>query len=197
MSKFDKSTLAGLKLRMEVLVWRHGWAWLLLPVLLLGLLCVYGGLVAPARSLQAEQQAQWRAMTDPAVRVDQQRTPLEQLARAQDQLRNVLIPATQVDATLLSMHALARGAGIRIDQAEFTQVSSGIDGVQRLQIHMPVRGTYLAIQPFVLKLLREHPALTVDHISLKRERVEQDQADVRLKFSIWIQKTDVDNRRQR
>lgn len=182
------------RLRAEVLVWRYGWSWFVAVMLMVCLAAVHVALVIPASQERDRQQQVWAELANPLSRTVEKVDPAELAKREATELKASLLQPAQVNPTLRRIHALALQQGLLIEQTEFSQSMQSQDGVQRLQLVMPVRGGYLALQPYVFKLLREFPALSVDQISLKRDRVEQAQAEARLRVSLWIQQDAVNSK---
>ena len=183
------------RLHGEVFVWRQGWIWPLAVVGLVGaaLFALWTRLdtAAVEVALRSRQQQVDRVVSrlederrraqytgDAAVSADQ---PM--LSR-QERLHAVLRNADEATVQLRQLYQLAEGLQLAVRQTDFQQ-TAGTGGIGRLQISMPIKGTYTQLRGFVEQALRELPNLSVDRLQFKRNQVGQAQLEATVHLSLW------------
>ena len=104
-----------------------------------------------------------------------------------NQLFEVSFSETGVSDILRSVGRIAQRNGVVLSQSEYQNSAEGHGGLSRLQVTMPLRASYPQLKKFVEQVLLEYPGISVDELVLKRESVAQNQVEVRVKLSLWIQ----------
>ncbi len=110
-------------------------------------------------------------------------TPAQQLARfyagfsggpaIPDALARLYQIATEQQLALeLGEYAITREQGARLDQFRIT---------------LPVKGSYLQLRRFISAALLEQPALSLESLSVRREKVAQDMVDGRIVFLLYLE----------
>jgi hypothetical protein len=81
---------------------------------------------------------------------------------------------------LAKLHAIGRATGVRTRSATYRTQDAG--RLERYEIVLPVSGSYAQIRDFMKRALAEIPVLSLDQMSLKREKRSDDtvQAELRL-----------------
>lgn len=177
--------LARGRLAAEVWLWRHGWGWALLAVLGLACALVWACAVLPQRALRAELALR----TVAAVAA---RTPVRQPLAADSQwaawqgLRAALPDEAQADRLIARTLVLAREQGLSIDQADFQYQPEAAMQWVRLSMTVPVRGAYPATRRFIESVLREHPQVALDEITIKRDSAGASAAEAVSRWSAWF-----------
>jgi hypothetical protein len=185
-----RNTMGHYRLLSEVLLWRHGYGWVLLALVLLMTLIaqlfvlphqLHSQMVASARLAQLRQTELSR---------DKGLHSLAQPSREAeilDQLVQVSFFEAGVSDSLRSIARIAQSNGVFLSQSEFQNSAEGHGGLSRLQVTLPLRASYPRLKRFVEQVLLEHPGISVDELVLKRESVAQNQVEIRVKLSLWIQ----------
>ena len=94
-------------------------------------------------------------------------------------------------ATLLKqVFAHASAAGIPLAQGDYALIAEPEGGYDRLQIMLPLKGTYPQIRAFVDGMLEEIPAISLDEISFRRDSIKSTNIEVRLRLTLYLRVTD-------
>jgi hypothetical protein len=177
------------RLFVQVGLWRHGWIWLVIMLLLL-LALLMQQLWLPSLNRSAQQaQALIRQLED--QQVAQRNTPVATPTLTADDLAlQALDRATyaesQITPTLRAIYAIAAKQGITVAQSEFQTNNEGRGGLRQLQVTLPMRTNYPQFKAFTQELLRQHAGISLDQLQIKRESITQKQPEVRIKLSLWI-----------
>jgi hypothetical protein len=173
-----------LQARLQLLLWRYG-IW---PLLLLTLLLVTGmlwwGRALPVRqqiaALDAGRAGPVVAAAAPAV------DPQAATDRARLQaFQQVLLPYRDHPAQLRRLVRQTRQE-LQWTQAEFSQHIDAGPGLSRLQVTVPVVGTYPAVQSAIERALLQSPNLSLDQIQFRREAADRPQLETRIRLSLWL-----------
>ena len=178
------------RLLCEVLLWRHGYGWILLAAgVLLALIVQF---VVLPHQLQAQQaaSAKWAQLQQAQRSRDislQTPVPPSREEAILAQLLDVGIAEAAVSDVLRSIARIAQRNGVFLSQSEFQNGAEGHAGLRQLQVTLPLHASYPQIKRFVEQVLLEFPGISVDDLVLKRESVAQHEVEVRVKLSLWIQ----------
>lgn len=180
--------LSRMRLRLEILLWRHGMIWpgaLALGVAALVLVAVMlpGGAqqLAQARAeLQAVQSGQAVRTVSAAELAGQKDMAL------MSELDRVALSEQEVSEALRRLARIAQSKGLTLTETDFQATGEGLGGLRRLQLTLPLRAAYPQVRQFVEAVLLAFPGVSVDQMLLKRESVGQRQGEIRLRVSIWI-----------
>lgn len=178
------------RLRLEVLLWRHGWGWLLLAMLAI-LLLTAQLLVLPKLAQQLDSQRKQLQQ----LQLEQSNLPRTTALPLQatgdkkilDQLISVSIPEAEFSDVLRKIAIMAERNGVVLSQSDYQNSTKGHGGLNRLQVTLPLRASYPQLKQFIGEVLFEFPGVSLDDLVLKRESVAQNQAEIRIKLSLWIQ----------
>jgi hypothetical protein len=139
------------------------------------------------RPLERELQAQRGA----AERL-RSRAPLE-VSSAPDQADEVrrfyelFPPLAHLPEQLERVYAVAREAGLAIQQGEYRLESRG-SGLLSYRLTFPVRGTYAQIRQFVGVTLTDLPIASIDALRFERRRVGDTQLEGQVRLSIYFRR---------
>jgi hypothetical protein len=169
----------GLRVRCDILLWRHGWIWPLAAALVLA---------AWALDRQADRSQRHAGELRAALHSGAMAQP--RADEAAPGRRAGLVPAElaaapDVATSVARMLALAQAAGLEIAQAEYLHGEVAELRLPRTQITQPVRATYPQLRRYLESVLRELPHASLDHVAARRESVGQGQLEVRLQWSLW------------
>lgn len=183
-------TAALLRRRIAYRLKRLGWPGNLGLALLIAA-SVYAAVVFPAADRQAariDQQLlaarakQHAAETNPdALRP---KTPAEQLT----DFYQVFPPGTTVPDWLGQIYAMADAQKLALDIGEYSLTRAPSGRLDRFRIVLPVKGSYPQIRKFIAAALSTAPALALDGIYLKRDKVEESAVDARIVFLLYLEK---------
>ncbi|MEP6502035.1 MAG: hypothetical protein ABJD97_01790 [Betaproteobacteria bacterium] len=85
---------------------------------------------------------------------------------------------------------LARQHGLQLRQADFKLADAGQDAVIRYAIVVPLSTEYAPLRAFVAEALRDNPALALEEMSLRRTDARSTQLDARLRFVLFVRRTE-------
>jgi hypothetical protein len=176
---------ARLEARLAPLLERLGAA----GVLGLGVLLACAGFYASAlRPLEGEAAAQRLALERLKAR-----TPLQPVSAGGrgEELRRFerLFPsASDLTGEVEHLHALARGAGLDLAQAEYRLERRPV-GLWAYRITLPVRGSYAQCRDFVAAVLKDMPIASIDALRFERKRAAETQIDAQIRITLYARPT--------
>lgn len=83
---------------------------------------------------------------------------------------------------------VADKSGVTLLQAEYKAQPEMHADFLRYRIVLPVRADYAQAQAFMLKSLQEIPALTLESVSFKRDRIEAGEVEARIHYALLVRK---------
>jgi Tfp pilus assembly protein PilO len=83
---------------------------------------------------------------------------------------------------LAKLHGIGVGTGVRLQSATYRTHREG--RVERLEIVLPLAGSYAQIRDFAARALAEIPATSLDQLSLKRDSRASAELNAELRLSI-------------
>jgi Tfp pilus assembly protein PilO len=112
-------------------------------------------------------------------------TPAEKLA----EFYRAFPKETTIPDWLGKIYAIADKQKLALEIGEYslTQVKAG--QLNQFRIVFPVKGNYPQIRKFIAATLATAPALALDSIDLKRDKVGESVADGRIVFLLYLEKT--------
>lgn len=159
---------------------------LILTVAFLGYLFV---VALPARMQGAQSARRIAALSmqlDAAVRdrANGAMTPAEKLA----EFYRSFPKETTIPDWLGKIYAIADKQKLTLEIGEYslTQVKAG--QINQFRIVFPVKGNYPQIRKFIAATLATAPALALDSVNLKRDKVGDGVADGRIVFLLYLEK---------
>jgi hypothetical protein len=135
------------------------------------------------RELVQQQQAAERLKS---------RSPI-QLASAPDKADEVrrfydlFPPVAQLPDELEHVYALARDAGLSLQQGEYRLESRGV-GLLAYRVTFPMKGTYEQIRQFVGATLKDIPIASVDSLRFERKKVGDTQLEGQVRLTIHFRR---------
>jgi hypothetical protein len=136
-----------------------------------------------------------------ATEVERLRTEAEALQRrvgggeragrppVQDQLATfyAFFPAPDSSPDWLGkIHAIAQAKGVQLASGEYRLERAASPRLARYQMTLPVQGTYAQIRGFVGAVLEQVPAAVLEEVSLKRESVETQRVEARVRLTLYL-----------
>ena len=99
-----------------------------------------------------------------------------------------LFPAVaKLPEELERLYALARAAGLQIQQGEYRLESRGA-GLLSYRVAFPVKGTYAQIRQFVGATLKDLPIASIDALRFERKRVGEAQLEGQVRLTIYFRR---------
>ncbi|WP_284616240.1 GspMb/PilO family protein [Aquabacterium humicola] len=172
------------RLRVETALQRWGWA---PPVIVI--------VLAAAASIHWMRMTSERAALDQLQQRLSRPVPVGDVAIAQSdptrqriaQVQAVLPPVSAANALVGELFELAQREGLQLERSTFQH---GIEDAGPRWLHvsltLPVQGPYPAVRGFIESVLRKHPNVALNHLSVKRETSAHEQAHVVLGFGAWF-----------
>jgi hypothetical protein len=84
------------------------------------------------------------------------------------------------------IHAIAQAKGVQLASGEYRLERAPSPRLRRYQMTLPVQGTYAQIRGFVGEVLEQVPAAVVEEVSLKRESVESQRVEARVRLTLYL-----------
>ena len=100
-----------------------------------------------------------------------------------DQLYAYLQRSEERTDWLAKLHAIGRATGVQTRSATYRTHAAG-ERLERYEIVLPVSGTYSQIRDFMKRALAEIPVLSLDQMSLKREKRSQERVQAELRLTL-------------
>lgn len=116
--------------------------------------------------------------------------PSQVLAARYADIRAQLASSEDRGDLLKSLFKIAAENGVTLAQADYRVQSDPECACQRLQITLPVRGTYPRVRAFIDAALAAMSALSLDEISLRRESVKSPNVEAQLRLSLFLRAGD-------
>jgi hypothetical protein len=115
---------------------------------------------------------------------------LERVPDKADEVRRfyeLFPPVSRLPAELEHVYALARDAGLQIQQGEYRLESRGV-GLLPYRVTFPMKGTYGEIRQFVGTTLKEMPIASVDALRFERKKVGDAQLEGQVRLTIHFRR---------
>lgn len=173
--------------RMQILLWRHGWAWPAAAVLASVAGALHWMALQPLRATLAAAHAELAHTLSAA---SAKHAPVEAVSEEQTlaALQAVLRASPEPAELVRKMAALAQAEQIALHQGEYQQQQHATTRLVQVHVTQPVRATYPQLRAYVESVLRNLPNASLDQVAARRENVGQGQLEARLRWSFWIQK---------
>ncbi len=172
------------RLRCEVALHRYGWLPLVLFVTLAASAAFQWAYLRPLQG-QRDMLAQQLASGQPLPRPAPAPMPLSSEG-VLDELSAVLASPSEMNAEMASVFDAAGRQGLRFERSSYQyEANTGLPWT-RVSISVPVSGSYPAVRNLVEAVLRDHPNMSLDQLSIQKEASEKAEAEVQLTFSAWF-----------
>jgi Tfp pilus assembly protein PilO len=86
---------------------------------------------------------------------------------------------------LAKLHGAGAAAGVELRAAEYRLQKTGAR-IERYEITLPVTGTYAQIRSFIGRALSEIPALSLDQVNFRRQRVDDTQVQAEMRVTLHL-----------
>lgn len=98
-----------------------------------------------------------------------------------------LIHTERLPEALVQIHKIAAGQKLVLLKAEYKYSPVDSFGIAQASVALPLKADYPVIRRFCENVLQAMPYVSLDEISFKRENINVEQVDARIRFSIWTQ----------
>lgn len=96
-------------------------------------------------------------------------------------------PDTQSMPDLLGIiYATAAEQGIQLPQGEYKLVTGKAGKLAGYQISLPVRGSYAQVRMFVIQVLNDVPAASLDELSFTREAIGNADVEAKIRLTLYL-----------
>ena len=96
-------------------------------------------------------------------------------------------PARQNAPQLLGMlYKAASAESISLSEGEYKYSLGKAGAIGMYQVDLPVKGTYVQIRKFIVKVLNSMPSAALEEVSFKRESVGSGELEARIRFTIYM-----------
>lgn len=163
----------------------RGAAWPWLAALALWLLAALAWLALPLAQQQEARLAASLQRSTQALQAAPVAAPPSDDASRLAALHAVLDQGGGRAQSLARLFALAAEEGWDIAEADYRLSPQQDGGLERLQITLPLSGSYPDIRALAEALLRGMPNLSLDDLSFERDNAEAAQLAATLKLSLW------------
>jgi hypothetical protein len=136
-----------------------------------------------------------RRLLDAEIAIAQQSAPAVTRAvvidadlpvKRMDALKEILPSERSAESEIKKLFLLARNEGLELLQAEYSRSGSDAAPLLRLQLRLPVQGSYSAIRSFIGNALLTMPFLSIDELSFRREETGNAEGEASLRLSIFL-----------
>lgn len=101
--------------------------------------------------------------------------------------RQRLKPAGAAPETVRSLIRLAEREGLILPKGEYKMEPDAAGGFVRVRMVLPVQGEAAAVQRFVLAALQSEPALAIESIQFRKERLTTPETDARVHWVLFTE----------
>ena len=93
----------------------------------------------------------------------------------------------KVPDVLASMYEIAKTQKLDLDVGEYTLTKEQGARLDTLRIALPVKGSYVQLRQFTAEVLLAQPALALERVSIRREKVFEAAVTGRLVFLLFVE----------
>jgi len=162
---------------------RAGWpAALGLVLFALALAYGYVGNGGTRRQI-AQITEQRRGLREGAARPATEALPArEQLARFYQRFPG----SDALQDVLLGLHQSARKQGLSALRADYRDDAQADAPLRRVRVHVPVRGSYLAVRAWLNEVVATMPQVAIDGLEMRRSDSSTDEVEVQARFLVVL-----------
>jgi hypothetical protein len=113
-----------------------------------------------------------------------QLTPSEQLA----QFYAAFPKGTTVPDWLGKLNSIAVKQNLSLDVGNYSLVHNQSARLDRFRITLPIKGSYPQVRKFIATALATVPALSLESVAIKRDKVGDGQVEARVEFLLFLEK---------
>lgn len=84
----------------------------------------------------------------------------------------------------------AAAVGIPLAQGDYTLVAESEGGYDKLQINLPLKGSYTQIRAFTKTLLEKLPQVSLDEINFRRDNIKSPNVEAKLRLTLYLKRAE-------
>ncbi len=92
----------------------------------------------------------------------------------------------EIPQLLGKIYSAARSESVQLERGEYKYIPEKSGKLAMYQISFPLKGEYVAIRKFVVDVLNALPSAALDDASFRRESVESQLLDAKIRFTIYL-----------
>lgn len=151
-------------------------------------LAIYFSAIAPAQTriaaLQQEARTRLEQARKPArTTVADQDSPVAQLAV----FYRYFPDHHSAPDWLERIYAAAREQNLQLEQGEYHTIRGNSGKLTRLQVTLPLKGSYLQIRKFLAAILSEVSIASLDSVKFERQKIGESTIDARIKLTLYLE----------
>jgi Tfp pilus assembly protein PilO len=85
-----------------------------------------------------------------------------------------------------TIYKAARAESITLSEGEYKYSLGKAGAMGMYQVDLPVKGSYVQIRKFIVKVLNAMPSAALEEVSFKRESVGSAELEARIRFTIYM-----------
>ena len=120
----------------------------------------------------------------------QAQAPIPTAADGQDAFYAHLPTHAAIPDQLQTLVDIAARHKVPLAKAEYKAQAEPRADFMHYQINLPVKAEYTSVQAFMLEALQALPALTLDSVAFKRERIDSGDTEARIQFVLLVRKAE-------
>ena len=111
--------------------------------------------------------------------------PVDSVQDAMAAIRLRLPDDRQSNATLAALLQDAKTRGLAVGAVQFRTEPSGLPGVIRHRLQLPIKGTYDEVRAWISTTLRDRPGVSLDSLEIARKDAVSGDLQVQATLSLW------------
>jgi hypothetical protein len=85
-----------------------------------------------------------------------------------------------------TIYSAAHEESINLAQGEYKFIPAKSGRIGSYQVNLPVRGSYIQIRKFIVKVMNSVPSAALQEVSFRREAVSRADLEAKIRFSIYM-----------
>ncbi len=85
-----------------------------------------------------------------------------------------------------AIYSAARNESISLAQGEYKYSLGKAGRIGIYQVNLPVKGSYIQIRKFIVKVLNSVPSAALEEVSFKRDSIGKGDLEAKIRFSIYL-----------
>ncbi len=87
---------------------------------------------------------------------------------------------------LKAIYGAAHEESINLAQGDYKFKPGKSGQIGSYQVNLPVKGSYIQIRKFIVKVLNSMPSAALEEVSFKREAISKGELEAKVRFSIYL-----------
>jgi hypothetical protein len=85
-----------------------------------------------------------------------------------------------------SIYGAAHEESINLAQGEYKFIPGKSGRIGSYQVNLPVKGSYIQIRKFIVKVLNSVPSAALEEVSFRRDAISKSDLEAKIRFSIYM-----------